>query len=262
VNAGPFDGKIAVVTGAGKGIGAATAELLAAQGASLVVCARTASDIEAVVERITGRGGRAVGVTADLSSPAGVEAFVAGARPHLARVDVLVNNVGGSRPGRLKELLDQDWLDALDLNLLSAVRTTALLAPVIPAGGAIVNVASISGREPDHLVAPYAAAKAALISYSKAAADSFARSGIRVNCVLPGIVATAATERNTAASAAKTGRPPEEIMKAMFERHPIPLGRIGRAVEVAEVIAFLASDRASFVTGAAYHIDGGAHRGA
>jgi NAD(P)-dependent dehydrogenase (short-subunit alcohol dehydrogenase family) len=112
------------------------------------------------------------------------------------------------------------------------------------------------------MVAPYAAAKAALIAYTKAAGDGLSRVGIRVNCVLPGIIQTAATARNTAASVAATGRTAEEVMEAMLERHPIPVGRLGRAEEVAELIAFLASDRAAFITGSAYYIDGGAHRAA
>jgi NAD(P)-dependent dehydrogenase (short-subunit alcohol dehydrogenase family) len=257
-----FEGRVAVVTGAGKGIGAATAELLAARGASVVTCARTATDLDEVVGRISDAGGQAVAIPADLSTLEGVERFVEVAGPHLEQVHVLVNNVGGSAPGRFRGLDDGAWLRSLDLNLMSAVRTTTALMGAMPAGAAVVNVASISGREPDHMVAPYAAAKAALIAYTKAAGDGLSRVGIRVNCVLPGIIQTAATARNTAASVAATGRTAEEVMEAMLERHPIPVGRLGRAEEVAELIAFLASDRAAFITGSAYYIDGGAHRAA
>jgi NAD(P)-dependent dehydrogenase (short-subunit alcohol dehydrogenase family) len=258
-----FAGRTAVVTGAGRGIGAATAEQLAARGAFVLACARTGDEVQAVVERIVDRGGQAVGVVADLSSLEGVETFVERARQHFERLDVLVNNVGGSRPGRLSELSDADWLDALDLNFLSAVRTTALLRPVMGEGNAaIVNVGSTSGREPDRMVAPYAAAKAALISYTKALADELASDGVRVNCVLPGIVETSAVTRIASTAARRMGRSPEEVMKAMLERHPIPLGRLGRAGEAAELITFLVSDRASFITGSAYYVDGGAHRSA
>ncbi len=258
-----FDGHTAVVTGAGRGIGASTVLLLASQGAKVVAAARSRQELDDLVDQVRADGGAAVAVAVDLADAGGVSTLAERCVAELGTVDIVVNNVGGSNPGRLRELSDDDWQRALDLNLLSAVRLTTALLPNLRVGRAsIINVASTSGREPDKIVAPYAAAKAALISYSKACADDLARDGIRVNCVLPGIIETSATVRNAALSAERTGKTAADVMTAMLERHPIPLGRLGRPEDIAETIAFLASQRSAFITGATLYADGGAHRGA
>jgi NAD(P)-dependent dehydrogenase (short-subunit alcohol dehydrogenase family) len=259
---GQLEGRRAVVTGGGRGIGRAIAAALAADGAHVAACARTGDDLEELTRSIHKAGGRAIAIVADLATAEGVEAAAAAAVAGLGAVDILVNNVGGSSPKHMSELGDSDWIEALALNFLSAVRMTALLVPGMlqRGGGAVVNIASTSGREPGKLVAPYSAAKAALINYSKALSDAYAAAGIRVNCVLPGIIETSQTARNTAASARATGKTEAEVMRSMLEKNPIPLGRLGRPEEVAAVVRLLVSPDAGFVTGATVLVDGGAHR--
>ena len=155
-----FEDRNAVVTGAGRGIGQATAQLFAARGASVVACSRTQHELDELVRTIQEGGGRAVGVVADLATVDGCADLAMRATNELGRIDMLVNNVGGSRPGRIRELENDDWQAALELNFLSAVRvTSALLPSMVPGPASIVNISSTSGREPARLFGPYAAAK-------------------------------------------------------------------------------------------------------
>lgn len=256
-----LSGSAALVTGAGRGIGRAVAIVLAADGALVAVCARTASEVHDVCRQILEAGGSAVPIVADLSTLEGAAAAADAAAKELGDIDILVNNAGGSTPKPIAQLDDTDWQDALDLNFLSAVRTTSRLGPSMQARGhgSIVNMASISGREPGKFVGPYSAAKAALINYSKLMSDFYASSGVRVNCVLPGIIETSATSRNALKSAQATGRSTAEIMETMLRKNPIPTGRLGQPEEVAAVVRMLVSPEAAFVTGAAIAVDGGAH---
>jgi 3-oxoacyl-[acyl-carrier protein] reductase len=256
-----LSGSTALVTGAGRGIGRAVALVLGADGARIGVCARTASEVHDVCRQIVEAGGSALPIVADMSTPEGAAEAADTAEKELGDLDILVNNAGGSTPKPITQLVDADWQDALDLNFLSAVRTTSRLGPAMQArgSGSIVNMASISGREPGKFVGPYSAAKAALINYSKLMSDFYAASGVRVNCVLPGIIETSATSRNAVKSAQATGRSTAEIMEAMLKKNPIPAGRLGQPEEVAAVVRMLVSPEAAFVTGAAITVDGGAH---
>jgi NAD(P)-dependent dehydrogenase (short-subunit alcohol dehydrogenase family) len=256
-----LSGSTALVTGAGRGIGRAVAVVLAAEGVHVAVCARTATEVEEVCEQIRHAGGSAVPILADLATLDGAHSAADTAVSELGDLDILVNNAGGSSPKAIAELTDTDWQDALDLNFLSAVRMTSRLAPAMQArgSGSIINMASISGREPGKFVGPYSAAKAALINYSKLMSDFYAPSGVRVNCVLPGIIETSSTARNTLKSAEATGRTPADIMATMLKRNPIPAGRLGQPEEVAAVVRLLVAPDATFVTGAAITVDGGAH---
>ena len=252
-------GRIAVVTGASKGIGRAIALELAAGGASVVLNARGRDALESVAGDIRSRGAAVETVAADVATPAGCTAVVAAARARFGRVDILVNNAGKGTPKPILEQTDADWQASLELNLLSAVRLSLACVPMMRAqgGGRIINISSRVGRQPDPYFAPYAAAKAALINFTKSLANAFAKDGVLVNCVVPGLVRTEAVEEAAAASARATGKSVDEVFAATLAKRPIPIGRMGEPSDVSGLVVFLAGPRAAWITGSTFTVDGG-----
>jgi len=254
-------GKAAVVTGASRGIGRDIAIRLAAEGANVALCSRDSAALKEVRRAIEPSGVLAVPVPVDVTKAPQVKHAVQEAQRELGRVDILVNNAGDLSRGALElkseDLDDEDWRSSFEVNLLGAVRFTREVAPLMreQGGGAMVNVASIWGHEARSHLVDYFATKAALISFSKSMALRLIGNNIRVNCVCPGRTDTLLW-RN---AAKKLTDGTEEKEKQFLEEHagPLPIGRFGRPEEIASVVCFLASERASFVVGATWDVDGG-----
>jgi len=235
-----------VVTGSTRGIGRATAELLAEEGARVVTCGR--GEAPGV--------GEALHVTADLARPGEPERVVAEA----GEVDVLVNNVGLAVQRELVEVTDEEWDEVWQLNVMSYVRAIRAVLPGMRTRGhgVIVNVSSTAGKRPSTSMPDYSVTKAAVLSLSRLVADVYAGDGIRCNAVAPGPTATdawLAQGQLADQQAARTGKTREEALAAVAKGRP--LGRLAEAEEIAAVVAFLCSKRASYVTGAAWSADGG-----
>jgi len=256
---GDLAGRIAVVTGASKGIGRAIALELADAGASLVLNARGREALDSVAGEIQARGRPVETVVADVATPAGCAVVFAGVQARFGRVDILVNNAGKGAPKPILEQTDADWLASLELNLLSAVRLARACVPMMRAqgGGRIINISSRVGRQPDPYFAPYAAAKAALINFTKSLANAFSKDGVLSNCVVPGLVRTEAVEEAAAESARASGKTVDEVFAATLAKRPIPIGRMGEPADVAGLVVFLAGPRASWITGSTFTVDGG-----
>ena len=252
-------GRVAVVTGGSKGIGRAIALELAGAGADVVICARGAAALEAVAAEIRSCGRQGEAVRSDVSTPAGTALVLERARARCGRIDVLVNNAGKGTPKRMLELTEDDWRARFELNFMSAVRLSLGCVPLMrqQGGGRIINISSRVGRQPDPYFAPYAAAKAALINFTKNLANAFSKDGILCNCIVPGLIRTEAVEEAARESARATGKTVDEVFAATLAKRPIPVGRMGEPADVAGLVVFLASDRASWITGSTFTVDGG-----
>jgi NAD(P)-dependent dehydrogenase (short-subunit alcohol dehydrogenase family) len=256
--------KVAVVTGSSKGIGKAIAVELAREGCRVVLTARGEKDLDEAAEdvRRTGSVGDVLAVAADVTKADEVERLIDATVARFGTIDVLVNNAGGTgRRSPFHELSDEEWFEILDLNLISAVRLTRAVLPHMrrQRWGRIINVASESGSQPSTLKPHYNAAKAALINLTKSLSKAYGEYGILVNAVSPATTITPAVE-DLLAEEARRKRTPLNEREAAFVRENKPdivAGRLGRPEETAWVVAFLASGRASFVTGANYRVEVG-----
>jgi NAD(P)-dependent dehydrogenase (short-subunit alcohol dehydrogenase family) len=250
-----LDGKVVLVTGGTDGLGAALADRLVKEGARVAVCGRDSGRLATTEQRLRDAGGDALAVQADVTSPADLERFVDAAVTRWGRLDGLVNNAGKSAAGRVDQVSDEDWIADLDLKVLAAVRCTRLAVPhlIAAGGGAIVNVLNLGAKAAGAGSLPTAASRAAGLAITKAASKDLGEHGIRVNAVLIGLVASGQWRRRAAAA----GHSEEELYRQMATTRDIPLGRVGRAEEFADLAAYLLSDRSSYVTGSAVNLDGG-----
>ncbi|MAG72311.1 MAG: short-chain dehydrogenase [Acidobacteria bacterium] len=244
--------KVAVVTGSSKGLGFASAKALVAEGCRVTICARNAArlaEAEAELRADAGRAGAVLAVQADVATPEGVDAVIGGTVESFGGLDILVNNVGKAGGGDIVAATDEDWRTAFDLTLYPAIRASRAAVPHLRrAGGVVIMIASIWGRESGGRMT-YNAVKAAEISLGKSMAQQLAPDGIRVVSVAPGSISF------PGGSWHKRQLEDPEGMATFIERE-LPFGRFGRAQEVGSVVAFLASPRASWVSGACVTVDG------
>ncbi len=245
--------KVAVITGSSRGLGLASARSLVSEGARVCICGRgeeRVREAEAELRTLAGDDGRVLGVRADLSTLAGVETVVNAAVATFGGIDILVNNVGKAGGGGILETGDDEWQAALDQTLHPAIWASRLVVPHLQqrGGGVIIMIASIWGRESGGRMT-YNAVKAAEISLGKSLAQQLATDNIRVNSVAPGSISF------PGGSWAKRQAEDPEGMARFVERE-LPFGRFGRDHEVGDVVAFLASERASWVSGACVTVDG------
>lgn len=242
-----LNGKIAVVTGASRGIGRAVALLLAQKGAAVVVnYAREANAAAEVAEAIRAAGGRALVCRADVADPNDVENMVKAALKEFGKIDILVNNAGITRDNIIFRMKEAEWDDVLDINLKGAFHCIKAVARGMLKNhyGRIINISSVIGLTGNSGQANYSAAKAGLIGLTKTLAKELGSRNITVNAIAPGYIGTEMTEQIA-----------ENVQEKMLEQ--IPLRRLGQPAEVAELAAFLASDAAGYISGQTICVDGG-----
>ena len=249
------DGKVAIITGGSDGIGKATAQILAGEGAAVAICARTADKLEAAAAEIrSSTGGTVLAVPADVTNPADLERLVATVREQLGVPTLLANNAGTSAAGNFLSVTEDKWESDLDLKLMAAIRLSRMVVPLMQqaGGGSIVNVTAVAGKHPGPGSMPTSISRAAGIALTKGMSKDLAGGNIRVNAVCIGLIKSGQISRF--ANARGNG---DEAAGYAAMGVNVPLGRVGEAEEAGRVVAFLLSDAASYITGVAVNIDGG-----
>jgi 3-oxoacyl-[acyl-carrier protein] reductase len=246
-------GKVAIITGGTEGIGKAAALTLAREGAKVAICARRQPLLDAVAAEITKAGGEALAISADMSKAADCERFINEVVKRFGGVDILLNNAGTSKRGNFLDLSDDEWAADLELKVFGAVRCSRLVIPHMKkrGGGRIINITISSAKQPGAGSYPTSVSRAAGLAITKALSKEFAADNILVNTICIGKIKSGQHERRYT----KEGISADEYYGKMVK--DIPLKRAGEAQEVANVIAFLASDAASYVTGTSINLDGG-----
>jgi 3-oxoacyl-[acyl-carrier protein] reductase len=255
-----LSGKTCAVTGASRGIGLETARLLCAEGASVLLVARSQQRLSEASAECAQSGGRARGLALDVTDEQAGERIVAAATEAFGRLDVLVNNAGTASRRPLEEVSDDDWRAAWELNVMTPLRAMrAAIPPMADRGwGRVVNVCSSAGKRPSGLTPEYSVAKAAELSLSRVFADRYAEQGVLVNAICPGPTKSELWMGEGGLldqAAARGDQSREEALDAVAAQRPI--GRFAEVTEIADAIGFLCSERASYVAGAAWSVDGG-----
>ena len=251
-------GKAALVTGGSKGLGRAIAEEFAKEGADVSICARGKEDLEKAAAGLRQHGVRVVATQADVTKPDYVQRVIDQTIAQLSRIDVLVNNAGDAWVGHMVNTTDEEWRYCIEVNLYSATRFTRCVVPLMrkQGGGRIINISTVGGHTPGGPLVDYNSAKAAMLAFSKTISFELAPDNILVNCVCPAFIHSPLWERLADSMVSVMGNSREQVYQNLANQF-VALKRFGRDEEVSGLVTFLASERASFMTGSSYDIDGG-----
>ncbi len=255
-------GKVALIAGASAGIGKAIAEVLAGEGCRVAICARNKERLKRTSRHLLKvTGVEVLAVSADVSIPEQARRFVRRSARHLGGVDILVNNAGGPPTAAFLEIGDEDWLAGVRLNLLSSITMTKEAIPYMQKKrwGRIINIASVAVKQPIEGLIISNTVRTGLLGLAKSISNEFARDNILINTVCPGYILTDRVGDLAEKAAMDRCIEPREVIQEWSQQ--IPMGRLGRPEEIAALVAFLASERASYITGVTIQVDGGFYRG-
>ena len=245
-----IEGRVALVAASSKGLGKACAMGLAREGAKVALCARNDDELQSAAQEIrSATGAEVFAQAADMTRPDDIEGLIGAARGHFGRIDILVTNAGGPPPGQFMDFSDDDWLAALNLNLLSTIRLIRGVMPQMQAQqwGRIVNITSVTVKQPFEALLLSNVARAGVVTLSKTLSNQLAKDNVLINTVCPGIILTDRVKQVTHNMAETQGISEDAALQAYVS--PIPMGRAGQPAEFADLVVFLSSERCSYITG-------------